>query len=105
MNFANPHAFWFALLAIPIAGLYLRRLAAGRVTVPTGFLWAEVLAAHPRQAAWRRRRTMASAAVQITILMLLVLALAQPAWWLYPAGAALVLLTIQWFLQQRRWLV
>jgi hypothetical protein len=78
MNFANPHGFWFALLAIPIAALYLRRLAADRVTVPTGFLWEEVLAAHPRQAAWRRWRTRASAAVQIAILLLLVLALALP---------------------------
>ena len=78
MNFANPHGLWFVLLAIPIAGLYLRRLAAGQITVPAGFLWQEVLAAHPRQMAWRRRRTMASAVVQITILLLLVLTLALP---------------------------
>jgi hypothetical protein len=105
MNFANPQAFWLALLAIPIVGMYLRRQVIGRFALSTAFLWEEIIAAHPRQMAWRRWRTGASVVVQITILLLLVLALAMPVWWIYPAWAAVVLLTIEWSLHQRRWLV
>jgi hypothetical protein len=78
MSFAHPFAFCWGLLAIPIAILYLRRLRLPQEQIATGMIWQQVLAEQRGRSAWRRWRRPVSLAVQLAMLALLVLALAEP---------------------------
>lgn len=78
MSFAHPFAFCWGLLAIPIVILYLRRLRLPQEQIATGMIWQQVLAEQRGRSAWRRWRRPVSLAVQLAMLALLVLALAEP---------------------------
>jgi Ca-activated chloride channel family protein len=66
------------LLAIPIVWLWLRKPSLPRETVATDALWHEALAVERLRAGWQRWRRGASLAVRLLILLLFVLALADP---------------------------
>ena len=113
MAFANPMALAWGLLAIPVVLLYRRDVRRTRVPVAAGMIWQQVLAEEARRGGWQRWRHRVSLAVQLTVLVLLVIALADPqlpAFWpfewsvrLVPASVAAVLLAVEWGLYQRRW--
>lgn len=78
MTFANPLALLWGLLAVPIGMLYLRRVRLRREPVATNMIWQRVFAAEQARSAWQRWRHPVSLAVQLAVLLLLVLALADP---------------------------
>jgi len=107
MTFVHPDAWIWALLAVPLVLLYLRRRRPRRVVVAAGLLWEQVLASHAARSRWLRWRKPMSLAVEVVVLMLLVAAMAEPAggasWWRYLAASAVAALMLQWCLFQRRW--
>jgi hypothetical protein len=78
MTLANPLALLWLLLAVPLVWLWLRKPALLRETVATSALWQEALAVEQLRAGWQRWRRGASLAIRLLILLLLVLALADP---------------------------
>ncbi|MHC4180853.1 MAG: VWA domain-containing protein, partial [Planctomycetota bacterium] len=78
MTFENPLALLGLLLAVPVVILYLRRIRLRRQPVATNVLWERVFAEQPIRSAWQRWRYPASLAVQLTLLALIVAALADP---------------------------
>jgi hypothetical protein len=114
MTLANPLALFWGLLAVPIVMLYARRVRLRRQPVATGMIWQQVFADEQARGAWRRWRHAVALAVQLLVLTLLVLAMADPQvsasgqpappLWLYLVGAAGLLLTVEWCLYQRRWM-
>ena len=80
ITFIYPSALIWLLLAIPLVAFYLWRLRPRRYEVATGALWQKTLPIiHPRRA-WQMWRWPVSLAIQLTILVTLVLALAEPCW-------------------------
>jgi hypothetical protein len=90
MTFVHPEAWFWALLAVPLALLHLRRRRPRRVCVAAGFLWQQILEAGTPRARWLRWRPAASLAADLAVLLLIV--------------AAMAVLTAQWYLFQRRWI-
>ena len=78
MTITNPKALFLAALAVPVVLLYLWRVRPRRRLVATGFLWQQVFAAPERRSAWWPYRQPVSLCVQLTVLGLLILALAEP---------------------------
>jgi hypothetical protein len=78
MTFFHPLALLGALLAIPILLCYGCKVHARRQPVSTGFLWGQVFTPHRPRALWSRWRLPVSLGVQLAVLLLLVLALAEP---------------------------
>jgi len=78
MTILNPKALILAALAVPVVLLYLWRVRPRRRSVSTGFLWEQVFAASERRSAWWPYRHPVSLCVQLAVLGLLVLALAEP---------------------------
>ena len=75
LSLSNPHAMYWLLLAVPIVLLYARRTPSPRQAVATAWLWQQVLPPNDRRRRWREP---VSLAVQVVILALLVVALANP---------------------------
>jgi len=78
MTFTNPLALLWGLLAVPVVLLYWRRIRLRRETVATGMFWERVFAEDRARQSWQRWRHGVSLAVQLAVLLLLVLALAEP---------------------------
>jgi len=78
MTFANPLALLWGLLAVSVVLLYWRRIRLRRATVATGMFWERVFAEDRARQWWQRWRHGVSLAVQLAVLLLLVLALAEP---------------------------
>ena len=78
MTLAHRLALLWGLLAVPIVILYLRRMRLRREPVATSMIWERVLAAEGARSAWQRWRKPVSLAVQLILLFLWVLALAEP---------------------------
>lgn len=78
MTFINHSAFLWALLAVPIVLVYLWRLPPRRHSVGTGFLWQQVFSTAGGRSAWWGFRRPVSLCVQLAVLGLLVVALAEP---------------------------
>ena len=108
MVFAHPDAWFWALLAVPLVLLHLRRRRPRRVVVATGFLWRQVLAPGVPRTRWLGWRPVASAAADLAVLMLIVAAMAEPvgerSWPAALTVAALAALTVEAWLFQQRWL-
>jgi hypothetical protein len=79
VTLANPLALWGLLLAAPIVALYVLRATRRRVRVATTMFWGRVLEQRRRARPWERFRQHASLWWQLLALLLLVLALADPA--------------------------
>jgi hypothetical protein len=79
MTILHPKALAWAILAVPILLLYLRRIRRRRHLVGAAFLWEQVLPKGRSDAA-RRFRQPVSLCLQLAILGLVVLALAEPRW-------------------------
>ncbi|MCL4201203.1 MAG: VWA domain-containing protein [Pirellulaceae bacterium] len=77
MGFESPASFLWAVLAAVVAALYLWNFARQRHEVATFPLWQRALARRP---AWFVLRFWLSLLVQIVIVMLIVVALAEPFW-------------------------
>ncbi|MDY0165793.1 MAG: BatA and WFA domain-containing protein [Thermoguttaceae bacterium] len=78
MMFANPWALLWLLLAAPIVWLYRRRTAMPEARVSTGAIWQQALAKECFRSWWLPRRHAVSLALQLLILVVAVVALAQP---------------------------
>jgi hypothetical protein len=77
LTFHHPSAFLWALLAVPLVVLYLRRVEPVVRPIGTGFLWQQVLG-RPATARWLLWRGPVSMGLLLLVLLLLVLALADP---------------------------
>jgi len=91
MTFANPIALLLLLLAVPVVWLYRRRFRPRPEPTTTVHLWSEAVATETERARarWQPWRQGVSLAAQLTALVLLVLALAEP---LIPAPTDTVLI-------------
>jgi hypothetical protein len=78
MNLAHPMALLWGLIALAVVALYLRAVRPRREAAGAGIFWDRVLAEGWFRQRWRRWREPASAAVQLAILALVVVALAEP---------------------------
>jgi len=78
IQLSNPAALWWALLAVPIVLLYLTRTRPRRHPVATGFLWTQAIQTQDGRSRWRPWRGPVSLALQLTVLAILVLAMAGP---------------------------
>jgi hypothetical protein len=78
MTMLHPNALILASLAVPVVLLYLRRDRPRRRSVATGFLWEQVLGPSQGRSAWWRCRRWVSLGVQLAVLAMLVLAVAEP---------------------------
>jgi hypothetical protein len=78
MSLASPTAlFWFAA-AIPIIGFYILKIRLRRVPVSTILFWRQVYQENQPRSLFQRMRHWVSLLVQLSLLCLLVLALADP---------------------------
>jgi hypothetical protein len=78
MSFAVPAAMLLGALSLPIIGLYILRVRLRRVPVSTNMFWRQVYQQRPPRSLWRRLRHLVSLLVQLLLLWLLVLAIADP---------------------------
>jgi hypothetical protein len=78
LTFRYPESLTWALLAVPLVLVYIRRDRIPRQVVGTGWLWQRVLADRTVRVRWFRWRRVASLAVQLAVLLMLVLAMAEP---------------------------
>src|SRR5262249_13552038 len=78
MNLANPMALcWFAL-AIPIVVFYILKIRLRRVPVSTILFWQQIFEEKQPRSIWQHLRHLLSLLVQLLLLSLLALALAEP---------------------------
>jgi hypothetical protein len=78
MSFANPIALFWAALAIPIAIFYILKIRLRRVPVSTIIFWRQIFEEKQPRSIWQHLRHLISLLVQLALLGLLVLALAEP---------------------------
>ncbi len=78
MNFAHPMALCWGLAAAAVIVLYLRRVRGPRQPASAAMFWDQVLADAWLRRRWQRWRNVVSALVQLLILALVVVALAEP---------------------------
>lgn len=78
MQVANPSAFWWLAIALPIAALYLLQRQPRRVPVSTRLFWDELLPESSPRRWWQRLRDPLSLLLTLLLLLLLTLAMARP---------------------------
>jgi hypothetical protein len=78
MQFLNPLALAWALLAIPIVIFYLLKVRRRRLPISTALFWRKIYPVREARSIWERLRHLISLLVQCALLALLVLALAEP---------------------------
>ncbi|MGC1273228.1 MAG: BatA and WFA domain-containing protein [Planctomycetaceae bacterium] len=78
MSFAAPMMLWWALLAIPIVIFYVLKVRVRRVPVSTLMFWEKVYEEKAPRSLWERLRHLSSLLLQLALLALLVIALADP---------------------------
>ena len=78
MNFLNPLALLFALLAVPIILLYLLRLQRREQPVSSTLLWRQVLMDREANTLWQKLRRNLLLLLQLFTLLFLVFALIRP---------------------------
>ena len=80
LDFANPAALWWALLALPIIGLYILKVRLRRVPATTLLFWNQLFDEKKPRSWWQRLRHWLSLLLQLAFLSLLVAALLDPLW-------------------------
>src|SRR5689334_18050619 len=78
MSFALPSAFWLAACAAPIILFYILKVRLRRQHVSTNLFWKQIYEEKPPRSIWQYLRHLLSLLVQLLILTLLVLAVADP---------------------------
>ncbi len=78
MNFFSPMALFFGLAALPIIAFYFLKVRQRKVTVPTLLFWNKVFQEKAPQSLFQKLRHPLSLLAQLLLLLLLVLALADP---------------------------
>lgn len=78
MHIATPTALGWLLLAIPIVIFYILKIRLRRVPVSTVLFWQQIFEEKQPRSIWQRLRHLLSLLVQLAMLLLLVLALAEP---------------------------
>jgi hypothetical protein len=78
MSFALPIAFLLAGLALPIVGFYILKVRLRRFPVSTNLFWRQIYDEKPPRSIWQNFRHLLSLLAQLAILLLLVLAVADP---------------------------
>jgi hypothetical protein len=92
MNLANPAALLWASLGVAIVIFYILKIRLRRVPVSTTLFWRQVFEEKKPRSLWQRLRHLLSLLVQLAVLCLLVLALAQPFFaWEVEAARRLIL--------------
>lgn len=80
MSFLNPSALWLSLLAIPLVALYALKVRPPRVSVATTMFWKSSAQQKTPWSPSYRLRDLVSLVLQLVLLALLVIALAEPQW-------------------------
>jgi hypothetical protein len=78
MSFALPAAFWLAACAAPIIVFYILKVRLRRQPVSTNLFWKQIYDEKPPRSIWQYLRHLLSLLVQLFVLALLVLAIADP---------------------------
>src|SRR3990167_2291852 len=91
MMFATPIAFVLAAVAIPIFIFYILKVRLRRVRVSTNLFWKQIYDEKPPRSIWQYLRHLLSLLAQLLLVVLLVLAVADP--------------TLPWQLRQARRIV
>src|SRR5436305_11928784 len=78
MSFANPIAWLWAALVIPVVIFYVLKVRLRRVPVSTVIFWRQIFDEKKPRSLWQRLRHLVSLLVQLALLGLLVAALAEP---------------------------
>jgi hypothetical protein len=78
MSFANPTAWLWALLAVPVVIFYVLKIRLKRVPVSTVIFWRQLFDEKRPRSLWQRLRHLVSLLVQLGLLGLLVAALGEP---------------------------
>lgn len=78
MSFAASWMLWWGLLAIPVVVLYVLKVRVRRVPVSTLMFWERVYEEKAPRSLWERLRHLSSLLLQLALLALLVIALADP---------------------------
>jgi hypothetical protein len=78
MSFANPMAWLWAALVIPVVIFYVLKIRLRRVPVSTVIFWRQIFDEKKPRSLWQRLRHLVSLLVQLALLFLLVAALAEP---------------------------
>lgn len=78
MNVANPIAFLWAGLLVPIVIFYILKIRMRRVPVSTVMFWEQIFEEKQPRSIWQRLRHWISLLLQLAFLLLLVLALTDP---------------------------
>ncbi|HEX5272977.1 MAG TPA: VWA domain-containing protein, partial [Gemmataceae bacterium] len=78
MSLAHPAALFWLALAAPLVALYLLRVRLRRADVASLLFWAQVFPQSRRTALWGRLQHVGSLLVQLLLLVLLALAMAEP---------------------------
>ena len=78
MSFANPLALLWLAALIPVVAFYILKIRLRRVPVSTILFWRQIYDEHQPRSIWQRMRHWLSLLAQIVLILLLVLALADP---------------------------
>src|SRR4029453_5843329 len=78
MSLANPTALFWLLLAIPVVVFYILKIRLRRVPVSTVIFWRQIFEEKKPRSLWQRLRHLLSLLVQLVLLALLIVALAEP---------------------------
>ena len=78
MSFATPLAFFLAALAVPILILYILKVRLRRLPVSTNLFWKQIYDEKPPRSIWQYLRHLLSLLAQLLLVVLLVLAVADP---------------------------
>ena len=78
MSFAHPAALAWLALGLPIVIFYILKIRLRRVPVSTILFWQQIFEEKQPRSIWQRLRHLLSLLVQLAMLLLLALALAEP---------------------------
>lgn len=78
MSFAIPSAFSWLALAVPVVLLYILKVRLRRMPVSTNMFWKAIYDEKPPRALWQQLRHWSSLLLQVLLLLLIILALADP---------------------------
>lgn len=94
MNFLNPAALWFTLLAIPIIVFYLLKIRRKEVEISSTLLWRLALRDQQANAPWQKLRRNLLLLLQLIILAMMVLAISRLAFPLASISSGAVVILI-----------